>query len=318
VSIALFCEVLGNFDAPRAKRLDQRIRAETGQGIEAVYVLVWPNYPPESPSPQSNRAALDAWRQESGLPVWGWLNAGPDQAADAAKITELRASHGLQHWLLDIEGKWVNGTKLDVLLGAATSGGRAIASLAGFSPSGVNPDYRGFELHGVDVDWQAYFDSGEGPDPASAVRELYQSSFVIPGWDYRHRLGPKYGWGKVTGVEGDARAQFDSYLRPSAPDGTFAVTRRDWGFNVAGRDLVRAGKNVGLLMGRAAYAKTRVTLDVTSRGPGGTEITPREPDEWISIAASARIPNASKRPVSVYLAERTSDDVIVAIAKGAA
>lgn len=69
---------------------------------------------------------------------------------------------------------------------------------------------------------------------------------------------------------------------------------------------------VGQLYGRAKYANIRVTLDVT-RGNDAKHTL----EEWTVIAGSARVPGSAKRGVSVYTAEATSDDVLVAIAKGA-
>ena len=55
--------------------------------------------------------------------------------------------------------------------------------------------------------------------------------------------------------------------------------------------------------------KTRVTLDVT-RGANDKHT----PAEWTAIAASARMPGLARRPVSVYLAEVASDEMLRAVA----
>jgi hypothetical protein len=308
VSIALFTQILANFPAARAHALDVR------SGVEAVYALAWPDYePPVENHPANNRLAWDAWRYEARLPLWAWINCSADQAADAATIATLDTELDPSGWLLDIEGEWVKGANLEVLIKAAVATGKPVrASLAGASASHTPYDFRTLDRYGVTIDWQAYFDSLEGPPPEVAVRELYQSSFVLAGWEYRHRLSSVYGWGKVTKIEAGMRAGFDSYKRPGTNDATFAISEREWGYMVAGRDLVRDGKTVGLLMGRAAYPKIRVTLDCTRTA------STRTPQEWISIAASARMPGSGKRPCSVYLAENASDDVIAAIAEGAA
>lgn len=314
MSIALFCENLGALSASRVRSLNARLEAEGLSTIEAVYALVWPDYaPPNPPRPQDNRAAFVAWRNEAGVPLWAWFNCSKEQAEDALRIEWLDETLDPDGWLLDIEGEWTKGAKLKTLLEvpAATEKPRSV-SLAGIDSSHVEYDYREFERQGYDVDWQAYFNSGEGPEPGQAIRELYQSSFVIAGWDYRHRLGATYGWGKVMRVERDELARFDSYLRPGSPNAVFGVLPREWGFTVEDRILWPPDPDdppSGLLMGRTAYARIRCTLNVTRPLPAGLT--------WEGVAATARVASARKRPVSVYLAENASDDVIVAIARGA-
>jgi hypothetical protein len=144
------------------------------------------------------------------------------------------------------------------------------------------------------------------------VQELYASTFVIPGWEYRHRLGGSYGWGRVGRIEAEQRALFDSYKLPGHENAYFAVSHREWGSTVVSRVLFRDEQEVGLLMGRAAYPKIRVALDVTRTAQA------RPPEEWTPIAASARVPGAGKRGVSVYLLDNCSDEVSRAIAAGAA
>lgn len=315
MGISLFVQDLGAFPPDRARALNSRLLLETGRKLDAVYALVWPDYPPTaSPVPQTNRQVWDAWRAAARVPLWAWLNSTADQAADAAAIRDLNPKLRPAGWTLDIEGEWTKDrAPLGTLAAAATRTGRPVrASLAGLTPSHVEYDYRTLDRHGIQVDWQCYFDSGEGPTPAVAVGELYRASFVIQGWEYRHHLDGVYGWGKVGRTVGSL-AKFDSYLHPDTENCEFLWTPAEWGMRPASGELLRLGKPVGLLMGRAAYPNTRVTLDVT-RGADVKHTLP----EWTAIAASARAPGAAKRPVSVYLAERASDDVLVAIAKGAA
>ncbi len=308
MAIALFSEILAHFPAQRARVLKETI------GLEAVYALVWPNYTGEvDPHPQNNREAFHAWRAEAGVPVWAWVVCSPDQAADARAIEAINEALEPDGWLLNIE-KPLQGANLSTLIGAAKKTGAPVrASLAGTSASHVHYDYRTLDRNGVAVDWQAYFDSGEGPPPADAVRELYESSFVIPGWHYRHLLNGVYGWGAVSAVA-DWQAQFDSFLQPAKTDATFVVGFREWGYAVFDRELWRSGswQPVGRLMGRAAYRRIRVTLDVTRSAQA------RRPEDWTAIAASARVPRARKRDISVYLGEVASDTVLAAIAAGAA
>ena len=309
--IALFVQDVGSIASSRVADLNSRF------GIEAVYVLVWPDYsPPVDPIPQQNRAKFQAWRASAGVPVYAWIVCSPNQAADAVAVGQLNSELSPDGWCLNIETP-LQGAPLEPLLSAVKATGKpAVASLAGTSAAFSPYDYRTLDKYGVACDWQAYFDSGEGPIPADAVRELYQPSFVLAGFgmsaEYRHRLGTVYGWGRVTQIRNEVVGLFDSYKRPGFRDGDFTVTRREFGYTVVDRVLRRDGKDVGLLMGRAVYPKIRVTLDVTRSAQA------RPPEAWTPIAASARIPGSAKRPVSVYLAENATDEVLAAIAKGAA
>lgn len=313
--IAVYTQDLHGFDASRARRLAQRLRVEIGKDLEAVYALVWPDYPEgTTPHPQQNRAAFAQWRAEAGVPLWGWFNAQPDQAADVEALGALTTELDPAGWLLDIEGDWTKGAKLKTLIEGAVATGRPVrASLAGATPSHVEYDYRTLDKHGVPIEWQAYFDSGEGTRPEAAVRELFRSSFVIEGWEYRHRIGTPYSWGKVGRVV-NGRAKLDSYRHPGTENADFAVRAGSgWGWTVVDGTLLRGSEQIGTLMGRAAYRNIRVVLDV-SRGNDDKHTL----DEWTQIAAGAKYPGADKRPISVYMGEATTDDVLVAIAKGAA
>jgi hypothetical protein len=314
VGIAVFVQDLSAFSPERARGLHRKLIAQTGAGLEAVYALAWPDYePPASPVPQANRAAWHAWTAEAGLPLWVWFNAQQDQAEDALAIADLVDVLEPAGLMLDIEGAWTMGAKLKTLITAAKRTGLPVrASLAAATPAHFEYDFRELDLQGVAVDWQSYFDSGEGCTPAVAVQELYRCSFVVGGWEYRHHWSGTYGWGKVGRTIG-SMAAFDSYLHPGSENATFLWSPRDWGLTVEGGRLMKAGITVGQLMGRAKYANVRVTLDVT-RGAAEKHTL----EEWTAIAASARVPGSAKRPVSVYMAEHASDDVLLAIAKGAA
>jgi len=245
--------------------------------------------------------------------LWAWFNCNEDQAADGWVLIEQDDDLSPDGWLLDIEGSWTKGAKLGTICEAASLTSKPVrASLAAMTASHVDYDYRTLDRLGIAVDWQAYFDSGEGTTPAIAVSELHRSSFVIASWEYRHRLGSVYGWGKVTRIEQNQLAVFDSFKRPGFSDGNFTVGPREWGNTVVDGTLRRGTETVGLVMGRAAYSNVRVTLDVTRTAQS------RHPSEWVAIAASARAPGARKRPISVYLADVAADDVLMAIAQGAA
>ena len=311
-TVAIFVERLAGFEPEKAKALDVALAAEGG-GIE-VYALVWPNYPPEIPRPQENRAAFAEWRQDAAVPLWAWLNAGPDQAADVEAMESIDTELEPSGWLLDIEGEWTKKAKLGVLAnGCAALNRPRRASLAGTSASHSSLDFRALDNAGFEIDWQAYLDSLEGPPPSVAVQELYRSNFVVEGWEYRHRLGDVYGWGKV-GTVNAGRASFDSFKRPGAFDASFAVAEREWGWTVVDGKLRRAGEHVGLLMGRTPYSKIRVTLDLTRGAADKRSLT-----AWWELAASARVPGSKARPISVYCgSEAVRTDVVAAIARGAA
>jgi len=313
VSVNVFLEQLGSIGPDRMLSL-------VNEGtVGTFYVYLGP----DNAAAQANRLAWFDVDEISPqfVPRYGWWVCSTDQAGDVAAIAEVDAKLNPVGWVVDVE-KPLEGTDLSVLLGGVAALGKSIvASLGGsYSPSHIEFDYRTLDKYGCRVEWQAYFDSGEGCTPAEAVRELYQSSFVLPGWEYRHRLNTVYGWGKVTRVEGGQIARYDSYKRAGAEDGWFSVsphyvdpvTNDEWGYNVVSRALFRGGKDVGLIMGRAAYPKIAVTLDVTRTAQT------RAAKEWTPIAASARVNGAARRPVSVYLGEVASDEVLRAIAAGSA
>ena len=290
-----FVEWIGNVGPTR---MDALVREGV---VESYYVMLGPDR-------EAGVYNVAHWK-DCTAPKWGWFVNTADQEKDVAGISWLDAQVHPVGWCLNIE-KVLEGANLKTLIeGVAALGKPIVASLAAITASHVEFDYRTLDKHGVVVDWQAYFDSGEGSTPQIATEELYSSSFVVPGREYRHRLGAAYGWGKVTRIEQGQRATFDSYKSPA--DCHFNVTAREWGHTVVSRNLYRDGKNVGMLMGKAAYPRIRMTLDVTRTAQA------RPAAEWTPIAASAKAPGASKRPISVYLAEHASDAVMRAIAAGA-
>lgn len=314
--ISLFAQDINAFEPDRANRLNARLHTEVGRRLDAVYALVWPDYqPPSSPVPQRNRAFWNEWKIRTGnIPLWAWFNASEDQSADAAALLRLTNELDPAGWLLDIEGEWTKGTKLTTLIAGAKATGKPIrASLAAATASHAEYDYRTLDANGIPVDWQAYMDSGEGSWPATAVAELFESSFTIGGWEYRHHWRPsgKYGWGKAGNVAGGYQ-NYDAYPVPGSPNCRFSVQPASWGWSPVTRQLVQQNRVVGQLYGRAKYANIRVTLDVTRGNDAKHSL-----EEWTVIAGSARVPGSAKRGVSVYTAEATSDDVLVAIAKGA-
>lgn len=307
MSVACFVEQLGSVGPDRMVALVQ-------EGLVSRFnVLLGPAE--GRPAADENRIHwFDSDRVSSTyIPRWGWWICSGEQDADAQAIEALDDELVPSGWVLDVE-KASEGQPLEPLLARVAALGKPIvASIGGYqSSSHANLDFRALDRYGAIVDYQAYFDSGEGPTPAHAVAELYAASFVIPGWEYRHRLGTLYGWGRVTRVEASQQALYDSYKRPGHADGYFSVSPRTWGYTVVSRSLFRDGKDVGLLMGRAPYSRIAVTLDVTRTAQQ------RKPQEWTPIAASARVNGAARRPVSVYLLDICTDETLRAIVAGAA
>ena len=299
MAIAVFCQQLSSFGADRARAL---VAAGT---IKAIYVLMYPHQ-------QAVQANQEEYGKFAGMPLWAWINASPDQAADVEAVKEIDARFKPRGYQLDIEGEWTKTANLRTLISGVKSLGKPVrASLAAATASHVNYDYRTLDAHAVPIDWQCYFDSGEGPYPDVGVTELFRSSFVIGGWDYRCKLGTRYGWGKATNVEG-GNMIYDMYRRSGERDAYFSVTPREWGFGVTDRVVLREGVEVGQLMGRARYRCIGATLD-TTRGANDKHSL----DEWTAIASSARAPGLPRRPISVYMAENSTDDVLRAIAAGA-
>ena len=304
MSVRCFIEQLGSVGPHRMVSL-------VAEGtVSEFFVLVGPDE--GRPAAAANRIAWNDVDQLSAayVPRWAWWVATADQASDVREIQRIDAEQKPAGWVLNIE-KVLEGASLTTLISGVRAIGRPIiASLAGESASHGPYDYRTLERAGVQVDWQSYFDSGEGPTPAAAVAELYHSSFVIPGWEYRSRIGKTYGWGQVTSCV-LSTGWYDSYKSPGNLAVGFGVAvRAGWGWTVTRRTF--RGLD-GVLLGRAPYSKIAVTLDVTR---GAQEA--RSLASWEAIAASARIAGARKRPVSCYLGEIAEDEVLRAIAKGAA
>jgi len=303
MSIDVFSGELSAYTAHRARQhyLEGNVRR--------IFAYVGP----DNTAARNNLRELEAFRRVYPGRIYGWWVNRPDQSKDVDEISDLDDHHELDGWVLNLEAPMQHKPLENVVAGVTALGRPTIASLAGVSPSHTNYDYRTLDRHGVAVDWQAYLDSGEGPDPATAVTELVRSSFTIGGWEYRCRWGKRYGWGRALD-QSVPTSPFDAYTVPRSPNATYKTGPREWGVHVLDRRLRRPNGDVaGVLLGRAAYPRVRVTLDVT-RGADAS----RTPAQWKALAASARLPNARKRPVSVYLAEHASDSTIAAIADGAA
>jgi hypothetical protein len=296
--------VLTNFGADRAGGLH---RSGT---LTDVYAYLGP----ANTASELNASELTQFTKKYEGRMWGWYVCSPNQAKDVADIERLNARYKLHGWLLNIE-KPLEKANLSVLLSGVAKLGKPIrASVAGYTPAHIEFDYRAMEKYKVAIDWQAYFDSGEGANPAVAVRELFETSFAVGGWEYRHRIGQKqYGWCKMVGVKGD-EIEIDSYMLPTNKNGFVKARLREggWGYEITDRTIRRGKLVVGRLYGRAAYSRSRVTID-TTRGAAAK----RSLDEWTKVAASAKVPGSARRPVSVYLAESTSDELFRALAAGA-
>lgn len=269
MAIAVFCQQLSSFGADRARALVQ------SGTVNAIYVLMHPNQ-------EAAQANHEEYGKFAGMPLWAWINASADQAADVEAVREIDAKFKPIGYQLDIEGEWTKTANLRTLITGVKSLGKPVrASLAAATASHVSYDYRTLDAHAVPIDWQCYFDSGEGPQPDVGVTELFKSSFVIAGWEYRCKLGTRYGWGKAGNVEG-GNMIFDP-SRPGEREASFSVTPREWGFGVKDRVVLRDGLEVGQLMGRARYRCIGVTLD-TTRGANDKHSLV----EWTAIASSAR------------------------------
>jgi len=299
MGIAVFCQQLSSFGADRARAL-----VEAGM-VNAIYVLMYPNQ-------QAVQANHEEYGKFTGMPLWAWINASPDQTADVEAVKEIDAKYKPLGYQLDIEGEWTKTANLRTLISGVKSLGKPVrASLAAATASHVNYDYRTLDVFAVPIDWQCYFDSGEGPPPDVAVAELFKSSFVFSEWDYRCKLGTKYRWGKAARIEG-GNMIYTADRGSGDRDAYFSVTPREWGSTVVDGVLLRNGAQVGQLLGRARYRCIRATLD-TTRGANDKH----SPAEWTAIASSARAPGLPRRPISVYMAENSTDDVLRAIAAGA-
>lgn len=301
MSVRVYSEYLSAFGADRAKALyDEGV-------LEAIYVKLHPL----DAAALSNKAEWAVFRAK-GIPLWGWIVCSADQRADVAAVQDLDSEFQPVGWLANIE-KILEGADLSVLCsGLKALGKPLVASLAGANPNHHLYDHRSLDRAGFAQEWQGYADSNEGPDPQTAVRELYKPGLVFPGAEYRSRIRTTYGWGQVTSCW-FSTGRYEAYKFPGLGEYEFAVRGEDWGWTVLGRkfDLVN-----GLLLGLAPYSKIRVAIisDDIARDKTGTV---RTAEEWTAWAASARSPGLARRGVSVYLGERCSDEVLRAIAKGA-
>ncbi|GIV04004.1 MAG: hypothetical protein KatS3mg015_2834 [Fimbriimonadales bacterium] len=304
MSIAVYSEWLSAFGADRAAGL---VREGV---IDRIYAYLGPSAAPAD----ANATEWSYFRNKlADMPLWGWYVCSPDQEEDAEAITRLDWELSPVGWLLNIE-KPLEGAGLQPLLSRVAALGKPmVASLAGANPNHYLYDHRTMDRYGVEQEWQAYFDSDEGPWPEEAVWQLYAPTRLLPGGDYRAATWPYgdksrvvYGWGAV-----DA-ASYRSFNRSASLSAPGVRLVGGWPpLGVSYRSL-SSPRWMGTLLGLARYSKIRVALDVT-RGAAEQHTL----DEWAQIAASARLPGLRKRPVSVYLAEVCPDAVLRAIARGA-
>lgn len=318
MSVAVYSEWLSAFGADRAAKLiDEGI-------VSDIYAYVGP----DNEAARANRAEWDAFRAKLGrdqellglqvrYPLWGWYACSADQERDVAEITRLHDELEPDGWLLDIE-KPLEGAYLTTLVrGVAALGKPVRASCAGANPNHYLYGHRTLDRYGVEVEWQCYLDSGEGPPPDVAVRELYTPSRLHLGHAYRAATWPRddrsrvsYGWGHLVLV--DAQWGYWAWNRRVWLAGDISQSRTGWPMLVRHSDTLSSMRYQGRLLGLARYSRIRVALDVTR---GAAER--RSLAEWTALSASARVPVAARRPVSVYLAEVCPDDVLWAIAEGA-
>ena len=301
MSVRVYIEQLGSIGP-------HRMAALNAEGLVSDwYVMVGPDRP-------AGRVNRFLWNYYAGVGnLWAWYVCTADQAKDVADIAALDSELMPAGWLLNVE-KALEHADLSVLIsGVKALGQPIVASLSGGNPNHNLYDHRTLDRAGVVCEWQAYLDSGEGPDPATAVRELYKVSRVGEGMEYRAQIDRAYGWGEVNGLHWLGGTDYQSFAKKA----TFEfVTLADGGWpalDVEYRELHRPpGTPRGELLGLAAYKNIRITLDVTR-----TAQAQRDLAGWEALAASARVPGASKRGVSVYLGEVCPDDVLRAIARSA-
>lgn len=329
--IDVFSQDLGAYNADRAKR-----HAQQGL-IRKVFAYMGPG--PHGPTNREKlRTGYSAALTTNGGEPWGWwvcnepvTSGGPRRTLEQDMVM-IQAVHDelaadgvpLAGWILDIEAGALGKDLAPVVKPLRENGIRVIASLAGTSADISNYDYRELDLLDVPVDWQAYLDSGEGPSPKDAVAAMYRSSIVIENdwsvgqWEYRMLVDGTYRWGRVRSVHwpnGVPVARVDNYAAPGAHNLNLAVKPRSFGWQVDnGGELTDPvdGRRRGALAGRVRYVNIRVTLDTTR-----TAQSQRDLAGWSALAATARWPGSAKRPVTVYLAEITPDDVLDAIEAGA-
>lgn len=274
--------------------------------INRVFVYLGP----QNASAVANKAEWAQFRAVTACPLWCWWVCSPDLTIDAAQIIDTCNRLRCDGILLNIE-KPLEGVPLGPLLTPLEALGLPmIASLAGTSPAHTPYDYRALDRHKIPIDWQCYLDSGEGPAPDVAVKEAFTPSFVCDQHEYRHRNGARYAWGRAW-PDNLGNIIYDAYPQPGSANYTIDTPGLGGTHLLRSRTLqpTRSGANPATLYGRAPYAQIRVTLD-TTRGADTT----RTPAEWAALANTARIPGAARRPTSVYLAETTRSETLVALA----
>lgn len=307
MSVRAYVEVLGNIGPHRMAELCR----EKVAGIGGDQPLVTDFYVRLGPGYERN---IEAWPEcasfvrAAGGRMWGWGWCEADQAATARELLEYDRALLPDGWCLNIE-KPLEGAPLGVLL-SNMAGTRKplVSSIAGTAPA-VYFDWRALETYGSAVEWQCYVDSGEGQPPDVAVRELVKPSRIHFERRYRATVAGKLGWGELVDTETFAfyrtKGRYHIELEQSALWPPFVVKdrqlydREDWTLR-------------GALLGSVAYGNVRCALDTTRTAQQKRDLT-----GWVNLAASARIPGASKRGITVYLAEVTPDDVFQAIARGA-
>lgn len=309
MSVAVYSEWLSAFGADRAARL-------YAEGvIDRVYAKLWPL----DAAAESNRSEWDTFRRK-GVPLWAWLVCSPDQEMDATAAAVLAASYPMDGILINIE-KPLEGVSLFPLVSrVAKLGLPVVASLAGANPNHALYDHRTLDRFGVYQEWQAYVDSGEGPPPDVAVRELYTPSRVLPGRQYRAMTkavasAAVYGWGDLSKWAGRGPLVYAAYNRHAFMDADILSDPNSWPpYRVSGRrGLWNTNKSLtGTLLGFAPYSRIRVAI--LADGIAADRGITRSLEEWAAFASSARAPRAARRPVSVYLAERASDGMLRAVA----
>jgi len=315
VSVRAYVEWLDNIGP-------DRMAALSADGtVSDWYVLLGPvldNEGQPRPAVPANHAAWDYTARKvaaAGGNLWGWYVCTPNQEVDVSRIGALDARFGPAGWLLNVE-KVLEHADLSVLISGVKALGKPLAaSLAGANPNHNLYDHRTLDRAGVVCEWQTYLDSGEGPPPDVAVRELYKVSRVLVGEEYRAWARNRtqqyatYGWGQVK------QPELYNFF-PHKALYVFECERDGWPplKLLLDRGLWRIGdaRLVGQLLGLAPYSKIRVALDVT-RGA----LEKRDLAGWEALAASARSPGLARRGVSVYLGEVCPDDVLRAIARGA-
>lgn len=297
--VRAFVEVLGNIGPDRMADLSRR-------GIVSDwYVYAGPNdYPGNLPRWLGAQTMV----AQAGGRMWAWYWCDADQERTVSVIRERHERLAPSGYLLNIEKPLEEVPLVTLIDGVQALDRPIVASLSGTLPA-VAYDWRTLDLRGVAVEWQAYLDSGEGPPPSVAVIELARVSRVLVGRRYRAEIDGAIGWGELADP-----GEFVSYKTRGRYRLETEQTSLWPPYRVVDRILYgKEWEAKGRLLGLADYSKIRVTLDTTR-----TAQAQRDLAGWEALAASARLWGASKRGVSVYLAEVTPDDVFEAIARGAA